>query len=166
MWRGRIGVMADPTIVPTSARTLVTYGVSGLILMGVACLALRGNGDALPVLGMASWLPLLIFAAILGAMLVVILRARSAKRPLPPTTAVMMLRMAQASSRVAVLAMGAYLAIVLFAIPGWPAPLAQGRVGHGCGAIVAGAVWMTIALVIERLLKITDGDGEESAAKS
>ena len=56
----------------------------------------------------------------------------------------------------------AYLFWVVLSLPGWPAPLAQGRVVHGSIATVLCACWALAGWFLERACRIRKDSGDDT----
>lgn len=154
--------MADrrPTVVPTSARTVVLAALAGAGVSWLALQVVRYAGAALPLPGVGAWASVLLLTAATGWLA---WRTRDAVRrrdSIEAAVAVTRLRIGKAGALVAAALGGAYLALAVVAFGGWPAPLAQSRVVDALVALIACVGWGISALALERACRIPgDPDG-------
>lgn len=152
--------MADvpqPTHRPTGAGRVFAAGAVGAAGGWLLAQGLLASGASLPVLGASAWLPMLLLAAVTGWLAWATHRAVRRRPPtLDARTAVTRLLIGKTSLLAGAALAGGYLALALAALPGWPAPLAQGRLLHGGIAVATGVLWAGAGRLLEGACRIPD----------
>lgn len=154
-----------PTRLRLLALIAVVAGVVGWVLATIADSILERY---LPVpwsAALAMWL-LAVGLGMWGLIVRPRLQRKPGTEPLPPFVAARTAALALAASRVGAGVFGFYLGVGLVFVGDLPVPAAQNGTWASGATALGGAAITAIALWLERLCRITDGDDDESGTPS
>lgn len=153
----------QPTVEPTRPGWVALAVVLGGGACALLMTALVRFGSSLPRVEPVAWLSVGLLAGGVGYLAVVTRRlVRDRRADLDAKSALYRLLLGKTSILAGAGLGAAYVVLVAFSLPGWPAPFAQGRVVHGGVAAVLCAVWAVAGWRLERACRIPDDpdDGE------
>ena len=157
------GKTPHPTIEPTSPGWVVTSAMLGAGSAWLLFNTLQRMGESLPRIEAVAWVSVGVLAAGIAALAVNTARLVKERRTdLDPRAAVNRLLLGKTSLLAGAGLGAAYLFWVVLSLPGWPAPLAQGRVVHGSIATVLCACWALAGWFLERACRIRKDSGDDT----
>lgn len=146
---------AHPAIEPTTPSWVVVAAMLGGGLAWLVFSTLQRLGESLPRLEPIAWLSVAVLAGATGWLAVTTTSTvRTHRQDLSPSAAVNRLLLGKTSILAGAGLGAAYLVLVLLALPGWPAPLAQGRVLHGSVAAALSVAWAAAGWLLERACRV------------
>lgn len=146
-----------PTILPTRGTEVLTAAMTGGLLAFLLFGGMVRFGQSLPVLGPVAWLSVALLGVGIGALALLTHGAVQKRRePIDPKTAVTRLLLGKTSLLAGSFLGAAYAGLVVVAVGGWPAPLAQERILHGAIAVGACIGWAVAGWLLERACRIPE----------
>lgn len=147
----------SPTVQPTKTlhgvgAFMVGFGASWFLFS-----LLQGQGRSLPLVGPMAWVSVAVIDAWIG-WLVWRTRKDVRERTMDARAGLGRVVLGKTSVMGGTALAGAYGALVVLALPAWPAPLVQDRVLHAGIAIILCAVWAVLGWFLQRVCRVPPGD--------
>lgn len=155
-----------PTILPTRGTEVASAVLAGGLLGYLLFAGLVQFGYSLPVLSPIAWLSIMVCVVGIGVLAYRTHQTVQKRRdPIEHKQAITRLLLGKTSLLAGAFLGSAYLGLLVVAVQGWPAPLAQERVLHGGLAALACAGWALAGWLLERACRIPTDDDTPPATR-